>query len=129
RPFTGEPGAFRRTAGRRDFALPPPHRTYLDLLAEAGVRVCSVGKVSQVFAGRGVSDERPAHDNPTAIAAVDELFAEWPAGLVFANLVDTDSVYGHRNDTVGLQAALREIDAAVDRCVRAMTLDYTPLRD
>src|SRR5436305_475554 len=123
RPFTGEPRAFRRTAGRRDFALPPPHRTYLDLLAEAGVRVCSVGKVSQVFAGRGVSDERPAHDNPTAIAALDELFGTWPAGLVFANLVDTDSVYGHRKDTAGFHAALQEIDAAVERWLRAMDAD------
>ena len=123
RPFSGEPGAFRRTPGRRDFALPPPDRTYLDLLSEAGVPVCSVGKVAQVFAGRGVSEERPAHDNPTAIAALDELFRDWRAGLVFANLVDTDSVYGHRKDTAGFHAALQEIDAAVERWLSAMGAD------
>ena len=120
RPFEGEPGAFRRTPGRRDYALPPAGPTYLDLLADAGVHVCSVGKVAQVFAGRGISEERPAHDNPTAIAALDALFEEQPTGLVFANLVDTDQVYGHRKDTTGFHAALREIDAAVARWLRAM---------
>ncbi|TML76293.1 MAG: phosphopentomutase [Actinobacteria bacterium] len=123
RPFGGEPGAFRRTPGRRDFALPPPDRTYLDLLSEVGAPVCSVGKVGQVFAGRGVSEERPAHDNATAIAALDALFRDWRAGLVFANLVDTDSVYGHRKDTAGFHAALQEIDAAVEGWLPAMGAD------
>ena len=123
RPFAGEPGAFRRTAGRRDFALPPSGRTYLDLLAGSGIPVCSVGKVAQVFAGRGISEERPAPDSPTAIAALDELVAEWPGGLVFANLVDTDQVYGHRKDTAGFHAALREVDAAVARWLEAMDED------
>jgi phosphopentomutase len=110
RPYEGEPGAFRRTAGRRDFALPPPGPTYLDLLTEAGVRVDAVGKVAQVFAGRGIARELPAHDNRTAIAAIDELIGALDAGLVFANLVDTDQVYGHRKDTAGFHAALRAID-------------------
>jgi phosphopentomutase len=120
RPFDGEPGAFRRTPGRRDFALPPPTRSYLDELAEAGVDVHAVGKVGPVFAGRGVTRDHPAHDNPSAIAAIDRLVAGAAPGLVFANLVDTDQVYGHRKDVEGFAAALREIDAAVARWLAAM---------
>ena len=120
RPFDGPPGAFRRTPGRRDFALPPPTRSYLDELSEAGVDVHAIGKVGPVFAGRGVSYDHHAHDNPTAIAAIDRLLAEGAAGLVFANLVDTDQVYGHRKDVHGFAAALREIDAAVARWLGGM---------
>jgi phosphopentomutase len=120
RPFEGEPGAFRRVPGRRDFALPPSGPTYLDLLTEAGVPVHAVGKVAQVFAGRGVSREHPAYDNPSGIGAIDDLLGELDSGLVFANLVDTDQLYGHRKDTAGFHAALREIDAAVERWLGAM---------
>jgi phosphopentomutase len=120
RPFEGRPGAYRRTAGRRDLTLPPPARTYLDLLTELGVPVHAVGKVGQVFAGRGVAREHPAHDNPTAIAAIDGLAASLDGGLVFANLVDTDQVHGHRKDTAGFHAALREIDSAVARWLEAL---------
>jgi phosphopentomutase len=115
RPFEGCPGSFRRTAGRRDLALPPPGPTYLDLLEAAGVPVDAVGKVAQVFAGRGIAREHPAHDNATAIAAVDELVDGPGEGLVFVNLVDTDQVYGHRKDTAGFGEALRGVDAAVAR--------------
>jgi phosphopentomutase len=123
RPFEGEPGAFRRTAGRRDLALPPPGPTYLDLLARLGVPVHAVGKVAQVFAGRGVAREHPAHDNPTAIAAIDGLVAALDGGLVFANLVDTDQLYGHRKDSAGFHAALSEIDAAVARWLQELNDD------
>jgi phosphopentomutase len=123
RPFEGEPGAFRRTAGRRDLTLPPPGPTYLDLLTEAGVPVHAVGKVGQVFAGRGVAREHPAHDNATAIAVLDGLAETLDSGLVFANLVDTDQVYGHRKDTAGFHAALRAVDAAVARWLEVLTDD------
>jgi phosphopentomutase len=115
RPFEGEPGAFRRTSGRRDFALPPPTRSYLDEISGAGVDVHAVGKVGPVFAVRGVSFDHPAHDNPSAIAAIDRLLGDGVSGLVFANLIDTDQVYGHRKDVEGFAAALREIDGAVAR--------------
>ncbi len=115
RPFEGDPGGFRRTTGRRDFALPPTARSYLDEVCEAGVPVHAVGKVSQIFAGRGVTHEHHAPDNPTAIDAIDRLLAEPGHALVFANLVDTDQLYGHRKDVQGFHGALREIDAAVAR--------------
>ena len=120
RPFEGGPEGFRRTAGRRDYALPPPGPNYVDLLAEAGVAVVAVGKVGQVFSGRGFAEERTAHDNPAAIAAIDALLVDMDSGLVFANLVDTDQVYGHRKDVEGFHRALREIDEAVARWVAAL---------
>ena len=115
RPFDGEPGAFRRTTGRRDFALPPPGRSYLDEIQDAGVPVHAVGKVGQIFAGRGVTEDHHAPDNPSAIDAIDCLLAEPGPALVFANLVDTDQLYGHRKDVQGFHARLREIDVAVAR--------------
>jgi phosphopentomutase len=115
RPFDGEPGAFRRTPGRRDLALPPPTRSYLDAIGEAGVPVHAVGKVGQIFAGRGITEDHHAHDNPSAIAAIDYLLAEPGPALVFANLVDTDQLYGHRKDVEGFHRALRGIDVAVAR--------------
>jgi phosphopentomutase len=121
RPFTGQPGAFVRTGGRRDFALPPPGRSYLEEICSAGVPVHAVGKVGQVFAGRGVSVDHHAPDNASAIEAIDRLLVE-PAGslFVFANLVDTDQVYGHRKDVEGFHAALRSIDTAVARWLVAL---------
>lgn len=113
RPFAGEPGAFRRTHGRRDFASEPPARSYLDELAERGIPVHAVGKVAQVFAGRGISEEHRGSDNAEAIAATSGLIEMLEEGLVFANLVDTDQVYGHRKDVHGFHAALQEIDVAV----------------
>jgi phosphopentomutase len=120
RPFEGEPGAFRRTPGRRDFALPPPGRSYLDELVGAGVAVHTVGKVGQVFAGRGVTEDHPAPDNEAAIAAIERLIDELDEGLVFANLVDTDQVFGHRKDVQGFHASLRATDSAVARWLSRM---------
>ncbi|HEX2409676.1 MAG TPA: phosphopentomutase [Solirubrobacteraceae bacterium] len=113
RPFEGEPGAFRRTEGRRDIALDPPGRSYLQELQAAGVRVHTVGKIGQVFIGVGVDEQHKAATNAAGIAETGRLIDELDEGLVFANLVETDQVYGHRNDVPGFHAALREIDAAV----------------
>jgi phosphopentomutase len=116
RPFAGAPGAFERTGGRRDFALPPPGRSYLDEVVAAGVPVHAVGKVGQIFAGRGVSCDHHAPDNASAIEAIDRLLASEPGSLfVFANLVDTDQLYGHRKDVRGFHGALQAIDSAVAR--------------
>ena len=113
RPFDGEPGAFRRTEGRKDFSLVPPARSYLDELQAAGVPVHAVGKVRDLFAGVGIDEYHPAATNARGIEAIGELVTGLDAGLAFANLVDTDQVYGHRHDVEGFHAALREIDVAV----------------
>jgi phosphopentomutase len=123
RPFRGEPGAFERTRGRHDFALDPPARTYLDELAGRGCEVHAVGKVGQVFNGRGIAADHPAPDNASGIEATERLLGELGEGLVFTNLVDTDQVFGHRKDTAGFHAALRKIDAAVAHWLEAMGPD------
>jgi len=123
RPFHGQPGAFERTPGRRDLALDPPARTYLDELADRGCAVHDVGKVGPVFAGRGVSADHSAPDNATGIAVTERLLAELDEGFVFTNLIDTDQVFGHRKDTAGFHAALQEIDAAAARWLEALRPD------
>ena len=112
RPFTGPEGAFERTAGRRDFALTPPSAGHLGALADAGVPVHGVGKVPALFAG-GFDAVHPGATNEEALASIDGLIAELERGLVFANLIETDQVYGHRKDVEGFHAALRRIDAAL----------------
>jgi phosphopentomutase len=115
RPFVGEPGAFHRTEGRRDFSVRPPGRSYLEELQAADVPVHAVGKVRDLFAGVGIDDYHPGASNERGIATITELARHLDAGLVFANLVETDQVYGHRHDVEGFHRALREIDAAVGR--------------
>jgi phosphopentomutase len=113
RPFRGEPGHFERTEGRRDLALDPPARSYLDELQAAALPVHTVGKIGQVFNGVGVDEQHKGSTNAAAIAATSELIDSLESGFVFANLVETDQVFGHRNDVEGFHGALREIDAAV----------------
>jgi phosphopentomutase len=113
RPFAGVPGAFERTPGRRDLSLSPPARSYLEEVESAGLPVTGVGKIRDLFAGRGVSDSLPGATNAQALASVAELAREMPAGLAFANLIETDQRYGHRKDVPGFARALAEIDARV----------------
>ena len=113
RPFKGEPGAFTRTDGRKDFALDPPGRTYLDELRAAGIPVHTVGKIGSVFNHIGVDHEHPGADNPRAIAETTALMDALDGGFVFTNLVETDQVFGHRQDVEGFHGALRAIDVAV----------------
>ncbi len=113
RPFEGEPGSFRRREGRRDYAAPPPGRSYLEELQEAGVAVHGVGKIRDLFAGVGIDEKHDGGTNAKGIAATTELLRELDSGLVFVNLVETDQIYGHRHDVEGFHEALREIDAAV----------------
>jgi phosphopentomutase len=113
RPFAGAPGAFARTEGRHDLSVEPPGRTYLDELSAAGVPVHSVGKVSDLFAGRGIGVAHPGATNARALDETTRLVRELEAGLVFTNLVETDQVFGHRKDVAGFHGALRAIDARV----------------
>ena len=113
RPFDGEPGAFHRREGRRDYAVPPPGRSYLDELQADGVPVHAVGKIRDLFAGVGIDVKHAGATNETGIAATTELVRSLDTGLAFTNLVETDQVYGHRHDVEGFHRALQEIDVAV----------------
>lgn len=111
RPFEGQPGSFRRTANRHDYALPPPSDTVLDRLAARGVAVTALGKVGDLFAGRGIARaSRTISDDD----GVDQLLATLgreESGLLFVNLVDLDTAYGHRNDVQGYAGHLERVDA------------------
>jgi phosphopentomutase len=113
RPFEGEPGSFHRREGRRDYAAPPPGRSYLEELQEAGIPVHGVGKIRDLFAGVGIDEKHEGATNAKGIASITELLRTLEGGFVFANLVETDQVYGHRHDVDGFHAALRSIDSAV----------------
>lgn len=115
RPFDGAPGAWHRRDGRRDFAVAPPSRSYLQELQTAGVPVHGVGKIRDLFAGIGVDVKHPGATNAEAIALTTALLHDLHGGLIFVNLVETDQVYGHRHDVQGFHAALRVIDGAVAR--------------
>jgi phosphopentomutase len=123
RPFTGVEGAFRRTEGRRDFALPPRRGSYLDELRDAGVPVHAVGKVSDLFAGRGIDESHQGASNERALASTSELLRRLEHGLIFVNLIETDQVYGHRKDVEGFHRALQAIDLAVGRWLAVLGED------
>ena len=110
RPFIGEPGAFVRTANRHDYALPPVDETFLDRATASGVPVVAIGKIKDLFAGRGIG--RAIHSASDA-EGMDHLVAELQTtthGFIFVNLVDFDTQYGHRNDTAGYAANLERFD-------------------
>jgi phosphopentomutase len=113
RPFTGSSGRYVRTPRRRDFSLAPPGPTYLDLLQERGVPVVGVGKIGEIFVQRGVDVDDHTTDNTAGIAACTRHLREMEDGLLFANLVDFDSVWGHRNDVEGFAGGLAAVDAAL----------------
>jgi len=113
RPFVGSPGGFRRTAGRRDYALPPPRPTLLDACAERGLPVVTVGKVGDIFARSGVTEEVKTTSDRESAARLSSILAEEGRGLVFANLVELDMLYGHRNNPEGYAAHLERIDGWV----------------
>lgn len=117
RPFVGEPGRYRRTTHRRDFSLEPPEPMVLDRLREAGHPVITVGKVDDLFAGRGVSDAIHTASNAEGEDVLLDLARRGGEGLVFANLVDFDTQYGHRNDPLGFARALEQFDDALGRLV------------
>ncbi len=123
RPFIGLPGSFQRTANRHDYAMPPVAETLLDRLLAAGHRVSSVGKVSDLFAGRGISESHPTKSDADGVDRIEELMTTQSKGLIFANLVDFDAVYGHRNDPAGYAANLERFDARVPGLVAKLRDD------
>jgi phosphopentomutase len=120
RPFTGAEGAFERTRGRRDFAVPPPGRSYLQELQSAGVQVHGIGKISDLFAGVGLTRSHHGATNAEALETLQALLEQLQRGLVFVNLIETDQDYGHRKDVGGFARALREIDSGVASIVERM---------
>jgi len=111
RPFEGSPGAFTRTANRHDYAVPPPKGMLLDQLAAADVEVFSVGKIFDVFLGRGIREYEKTKNNADGMAKTLCAMDSLERGFIFVNLVDFDQLYGHRNDVEGYARALEEVDA------------------
>jgi phosphopentomutase len=111
RPFIGSPGAFTRTPNRHDYAVPPPKGMLLDRLDERGIEVYSVGKIFDVFLGRGIRDHVKTKNNDDGMAKTLEAMDAAAGGLIFVNLVDFDQQYGHRNDVEGYAGALERFDA------------------
>ena len=122
RPFVGVPGAFRRTPNRRDFSIEPPSETLLDALAAAGVPRAGVGKTDDLFAGRNLRS-RHTGSNAEGIEAILEWLRSDQVGFCFANLVDFDQLFGHRNDVAGFYGALRELDRALPTLTAALRED------
>ncbi len=120
RPFEGEPGAFVRSPERRDFSVPPPGPTVLDHAVGAGVTVYAVGKIQDIFSGQGITEGRYSDTNDHGVDLTLEYLRRPGPALVFANLVDFDSKYGHRNDAAGYAAAIEAFDRRLPDLIAAL---------
>lgn len=123
RPFIHENGKFIRTEDRKDYALEPPGETMLDVLSANHVRVLSVGKIYDLFCGRGIAEGHHTGNNAEGLETLSSLVENLSDGFVFVNLVDTDMLYGHRNNAKGYAAALEEIDGALARMLPQLRKD------
>lgn len=123
RPFIHENGKFIRTEDRKDYALEPPGETMLDVLSANHVRVLSVGKIYDLFCGRGIAEGHHTGNNTEGLETLSSLVENLSDGFVFVNLVDTDMLYGHRNNAKGYAAALEEIDGALARMLPQLRKD------
>lgn len=110
RPFVGEPGSFHRTENRRDFAYRPSEPTVLERLKEAGIPVCAVGKIEDIFAHRGITESNHTGNNADSERAVEQCLSRLERGLIFANFIDFDMLYGHMRDARGYASALEQAD-------------------
>ena len=115
RPFVGSEGGWQRTYNRRDFSLEPPMETSLDRIVAAGQPVVGVGKIEDIYAGRGVSESIHTEGNLDGMARFTQRAAELDSGLLFINLVDFDMLYGHRRDAIGYAAAIEAFDVQLQR--------------
>ncbi len=123
RPFVGEPGNFKRTGNRKDYAIPPPDKTLLDHLKESGLATVGVGKIPSIFDFVGISELKEAHDNSESIDQTIRALASAPQGLIFTNLVDFDMLWGHRRDSRGYARGLEYLDSRIPEIQRAMQND------
>src|SRR5918997_1121118 len=123
RPFHGEPGAYvRENENRHDYGITPPSETYLDRIKDAGHEVVAVGKIRDIFDGRGITEHLPAPpDDAAKVDAILDSLARVESGLIFANLVDFDAKYGHRRDPGGMAGKLRRLDERVPELLGALS--------
>jgi phosphopentomutase len=123
RPFHGEPGTYEReNENRHDYGISPPKETYMDLIKDAGLSVVAVGKIRDIFDGRGITEHLPAPpDDNAKVDAILDALGRLESGLVFANLVDFDAKYGHRRDPVGMARNLKRFDDRVPELLDAVT--------
>ena len=120
RPFTGEYPNFKRTANRHDYSLQPPRATMLDAISESGLEVRGIGKISDIFAGKGITSSVRTRSNLDGLEKTLEMMGEDFRGLCFVNLVDFDSAYGHRNDVDGYASAYAEFDGFLPKLLREL---------
>jgi phosphopentomutase len=123
RPFIGQPGSFQRTSNRRDFAIPPPAETVLDRLKAAGLPVVAVGKIEDLFARHGMTESVHTTSDDDGMDHVERAMAKTHNGLIFANLVDFDTVYGHRNNVEGYAMNLERFDARLSELLPQLRPD------
>ncbi|MDQ6891841.1 MAG: phosphopentomutase [Acidobacteriota bacterium] len=123
RPFTGRPGGFTRTANRRDFTVEPTGDTWLDLVVAAGRNVFGVGKIVDIFSGRGISESVHTGSDAEGMRVTNEALRAGRADVIFTNLVDFDSKYGHRNDPAGFARNLASLDALIPATLEALGPD------
>ncbi len=123
RPFLGASGSYHRTANRRDFAIQPPGESLLDLLKGASLAVIGVGKLASIFDGRGITEDLPVHGNSESMDATLTALRRMPAGMVFCNLGDFDTLWGHRNDSRGFAGGLEAFDRRLPELCAALGKD------
>ena len=120
RPFVGEPGNYERTPNRHDFSLEPRRPNYLSLIRDAGSVVHGVGKIHDIFAGLDIDESHPTRSNVEGINVTEKLLRELDTGLVFTNLVETDMLWGHRNDPVNFHRCLQDFDRRLPDLLEAL---------
>lgn len=123
RPFTGSPGSFKRTERRRDFSVAPPGETMLDILTARGIQTVGIGKISDIFTGRGISSSIYSHNTEESLRATVDCLDSFASGLVFTNCIDFDMLWGHRNDPRGYARALSEFDAGLRAVLDKLATD------
>jgi phosphopentomutase len=121
RPFVGEPGSFTRTARRKDFSLPPTGKTLLDYAQEAGVNVYGVGKIGEIFAGRGLTKVIKTKNNMDGVDKLITCLKKFPEGIIWANLIDFDMLWGHRNNPEGYAQGLVDFDTRLPEIIDQLT--------
>jgi phosphopentomutase len=120
RPFTGEPGNYERTPDRRDYALEPRRPNYLTLIRDAGAEVHAVGKIGPIFSGCDIDEQHETKSNFEGISRTERLLQELDQGFVFTNLVETDTLWGHRNDPVNFHRCLQDFDRRLPDLLEAL---------